>query len=150
MHSTGKVRRRGGTSWTTSSRPTRVFDLSYQFSSCFPRPLVPSRSPSLSLLLSLSLLPADCITLCRRQAVWPVYSSVASSPLSLSLGSPSPSLHSHSFSSRSFFSRAPSPSPRYPRTRVPYLSLRRVCDTCPTCVCDTFLRSDRLLRQPVL
>lgn len=51
--------------------------------------LLPSSSRSLPVSLafspSLSLLPADCITLCRRQAVWPVYSSVASSPLSLSL-----------------------------------------------------------------
>lgn len=66
--------------------------------------------------LSLPLFIADCITLCRRQAVWPVYSSVASSPLSFS-SCPSPSFYSHSFSSRSFFSRAPSPSLRYPRTR---------------------------------
>lgn len=50
-----------------------------------PASFVLSFPPGLPRFLSsLSLLPADCITLCRRQAVWPVYSSVASSPLSFS------------------------------------------------------------------
>lgn len=56
--------------------------------------LLPSSSRFLPISLtslSFSLFLTDCITLCRRQAVWPVYSSVASLPLSFSL-CPSPSL----------------------------------------------------------
>lgn len=55
--------------------------------------MLPPFSRFLPTFLSLSL--ADCITLCRRQAVWPVHSSVASSVLSLSV---SPSLSTLSLS----------------------------------------------------
>lgn len=47
--------------------------------------MLPLFSRFLPTFLSLSLSLADCVTLCRRQAVWPVHSSVASSVLSLSL-----------------------------------------------------------------
>lgn len=122
-----------------------VFDLSYQF---LPASLVLSFPPDLphfSLFLSL----VDCITLCRRQAVWPVYSSVASSPLS-----PSPSVPLPLSILIPFLAVFILLSRTFTVAALPTDTFRtcpsRVCDTCPVCVCDTFLGSDRLLRQPVL
>lgn len=116
VHSTGKETSTAstrGVSWTTLSRPTRLFDLSYQF---LPASLALSFPLDLPHLF-LSLFLADCITLCRRQAVWPVYSSVASSPLPLSILIPFLAVHS----SLAHLHR------RYPRTRPVPVPVPRAC-----------------------
>lgn len=74
------VRRAWYLSMNVLSHPTRLCSiLAINFF------LLPSSSRFLPISLTslpFSVFLADCITLCRRQAVWPVYSSVASSPLS--------------------------------------------------------------------
>lgn len=107
-------------SWTTSSRAARTFDPSYQF---FLRPIpslslsLSSRPASLILSRSPSRSLAQALQPCRRQAVWSVYSSVASPPLSIS-----PSL----LVEKSLF-----PSLAV-RSSLAYLHRRRRCRRCST------------------